>query len=48
MKAAEHYASTEELLKALPELKLDGCTILVKASHGMHFEKIVEVLEHGI
>ncbi len=48
MKAPEHYASTEELLEALPELKLDGCTILVKASHGMHFEKIVEVLEHGI
>ncbi len=48
MKAPEHYASTEELLKALPGLKLSGSTILVKASHGMHFEKIVEVLEHGI
>ena len=28
-----------------PELVLDGDTILVKASHFMHFEKVVEKLE---
>ena len=33
------------LLKHLPELLLDGDTILVKASHFMHFEKVVEKLE---
>lgn len=40
-----HFANLEELLKALPELLHEGDTILVKASHFMHFEKVVDVLQ---
>ncbi|MCR5249677.1 MAG: UDP-N-acetylmuramoyl-tripeptide--D-alanyl-D-alanine ligase [Lachnospiraceae bacterium] len=42
---AEHFESTEELLAALPARDLRGQNVLVKASHGMHFERIVELLE---
>ena len=44
MKAEEHYDTTEELLEALPAMDLNGSTVLVKASHGMHFDKLVEEL----
>lgn len=41
-----HLNDLDELLKTLPELVKDGDTILVKASHFMHFEKVVEVLQN--
>ena len=34
----------QELLKRLPQLVQAGDTVLVKASHFMHFEKVVEKL----
>ncbi len=42
---AEHYESTDALVEALEELRFDGSMILVKASHGMHFENVVEALK---
>lgn len=39
-----HFAEKESLLEALPEMIRDGDTILVKASHFMEFEKVVEML----
>lgn len=42
---AVHYPTKEEAVADLPKLLRKGDTILVKASHGMHFEKIVAVLE---
>lgn len=40
-----HLDSLEELLERLPEQVQKGDTILVKASHFMHFEKVVEALQ---
>lgn len=40
-----HFAEKESLLEALPEMIRDGDTILVKASHFMEFEKVVEMLK---
>ncbi len=40
----EYYESTDALLEALPGLNLTGQNVLVKASHGMHFEKVVAAL----
>lgn len=40
-----HLENLEELLEKLPELVCDRDTILVKASHFMHFEKVVEALQ---
>ncbi|MDD7402828.1 MAG: UDP-N-acetylmuramoyl-tripeptide--D-alanyl-D-alanine ligase [bacterium] len=40
-----YYATKEEAVSALPEMLEQGDTVLVKASHGMHFEKIVAVLK---
>lgn len=42
---AVYYPTKEEAVADLPKLLQKGDTILVKASHGMHFEKIVAVLE---
>ena len=39
------FGSIEALEKELPALIKDGDTVLVKASHSMHFEKIVEFLK---
>lgn len=39
------FESIDELKKELPSLLKDGDTVLVKASHSMHFEKIVEFLK---
>ena len=39
---ASHYDSREALLAALRELARPGDTILFKASHGMHLEKVLE------
>ncbi|WP_302417059.1 UDP-N-acetylmuramoyl-tripeptide--D-alanyl-D-alanine ligase [Blautia marasmi] len=41
-----HFAEKESLLEALPEMIRDGDTILVKASHFMEFEKVVEMLKY--
>ena len=41
-----HFAEKESLLEALPEMIRDGDTILVKASHFMEFEKVVETLKN--
>ena len=41
---AEIFAAKEELLEKLPELLADGDSILIKASHFMQFEKIVNTL----
>ena len=38
------FPTLAALLDGLPELIQDNDTILVKASHGMHFEKVVEKL----
>lgn len=45
-----YFNTREELLLALnktgEELLPDGCTVLIKASHGMHFEAVVELLKN--
>lgn len=40
-----HYNTKQELIEALPLLLVKGDSILVKASHFMGFEEIVEVLK---
>lgn len=40
-----HFGDKEELKKQLGVLIHKGDTVLVKASHGMHFEELVELLE---
>ena len=40
-----HFATLDELLENLSALTAPGDTILVKASHFMHFEKIVEAFK---
>ncbi len=40
----QYFATREEAQTALPALLRTGDAILVKASHGMHFEKIVATL----
>ena len=40
-----YFAQKEEAIEMLPSLVKEGDTILVKASHGMHFEKIVAMLK---
>ena len=44
-----HFADRDALLQALKEdaeLLPKDCTVLVKASHGMHFEEVVEFLKN--
>lgn len=43
--SVNYFESKEELIKQLPELLREGDTVLVKASHGMHFEEVVAWLE---
>ena len=40
-----YYNTVEDLLMFLDLMVKEGDTILVKASHAMHFEKIVEELK---
>lgn len=40
-----YFPGLEEALEGIPKLLCRGDTILVKASHGMHFEKIVASLK---
>ena len=42
---AEHFADTDALLAELPGLLHPGDSVLIKASHGMGYAKIVEALE---
>ena len=42
---AEHFSDTDALLAALPGLLQPGDSVLIKASHGMGYTKIVEALE---
>lgn len=42
--SGEFYQTTEEALQALRSNPIAGCTILLKASRGMAFEKLMEVL----
>ena len=39
------FSDREELLRALPELIRKGDRVLVKASRGMHFERVAEALK---
>ena len=39
-----YYETTDELIEALPTIVKEDHTILVKASHGMGFEKVVKAL----
>jgi UDP-N-acetylmuramoyl-tripeptide--D-alanyl-D-alanine ligase len=39
------FPMKESLFSVLPRLIREGDTVLVKASHGMHFEEIVEELK---
>ena len=47
MEQVVHLDSLEELLNRLPGLVKEGDTILVKASHYMHFEKVVDALQNS-
>ncbi len=40
-----YFSTREELLEKLPEILQSGDTVLVKASHGMGFDKVVEALK---
>ena len=40
----DKYASAEQLRLALALRPISGKTILLKGSHGIHLEKIIEVL----
>ena len=40
----KHFKDRDEMTEQLPKLLQSGDTILVKASHFMQFEKIVELL----
>ena len=42
---AEWFETRDQLIEHLPEWLRDGDTVLVKASHSMAFEKIVEAIE---
>ena len=39
------YETTEELIEALPAIIREGDCVLVKASHGMHLETVVDMLK---
>jgi len=40
-----HFDKMEEVFRELPKLLLEGDSILVKASHGMGFSKIVDFIQ---
>lgn len=42
---ALHFETKEALIAELPKLIPQGATVLVKASHGLHLETVVEALE---
>ncbi len=44
-KEVYYFETRDEMLQELPEILKTGDSILVKASHGMHFEEVVGFLE---
>jgi len=46
-KEIHYYPDKEKMIDELPELLSRGDTILIKASHGMEFQKIVNMLKDG-
>jgi UDP-N-acetylmuramoyl-tripeptide--D-alanyl-D-alanine ligase len=42
---ASHFPLKDALFAVLPRLVKEGDTVLVKASHSMHFEEIAEELK---
>ena len=40
-----YFATLQEAEKKLLDILKSGDSILLKASHGMHFEKLVEMLQ---
>lgn len=40
------YATTDELVNDIADLVKSGDSVLVKASHGMHFEKITDAIQN--
>lgn len=42
-----HFDTKEELIDNLPNILKDGDSILIKASHGMHLEEVVDFLERN-
>ena len=44
--AVTAFDTKEELIAALPQLVEPGMKVLVKASHGLHLEQVVEALEN--
>lgn len=45
MRAVKSYRTTYDAVCDIPELIRSGDSVLVKASHGMHFEKITEAIK---
>ncbi|MCM1128017.1 MAG: UDP-N-acetylmuramoyl-tripeptide--D-alanyl-D-alanine ligase [Lachnospiraceae bacterium] len=45
--SAYYYPTRDEMMEHLPTILKPGDTILVKASHGMQFEKVVEKIQDG-
>ena len=43
-----YFATRDEMLEKLPELLKKQDAVLVKASHGMQFEKVVEKILDGV
>jgi len=43
---SRHYKHMSELISDIPEQIKKGDVVLVKASHGMHFEKLLPVISH--
>ena len=43
---ALRYETREALIDALPDIIKPGDTVLVKASHSMGFERVVEALQN--
>lgn len=44
VKIKQHFETRDELIKSLSDILKDGDSVLIKASHGMHFEEIVSKL----
>ena len=47
-KEVHHYATLEECKNQIADVLKPKDSILIKASHGMHFEEIVELLTQGV
>ncbi len=45
-KEVYYFETRDEMLKELPEILKAGDSVLVKASHGMHFEEVVRFLSN--